>query len=232
MNSKKDTSVSHRALDEIVKIKTALVTDIGKFKLEVVNQLKDFAEKHNSLAAQVASLEGVLKNLMNFVASELGKGQGSFEARFISIARSIRGVDVNVLAIAEMQKEIIGQLTQIDAVFQKLRSSGNDLPIDLTEAEIEQVKTDAGAWYQDLLQSAFVAAQESMKRQEKAADEAYEAEQKRAKEAAEKLAAEQTQAQSIEDELKKAAANERAVTTSTSGGPGSDFPEGAEIFGG
>lgn len=255
----KNAGVSHRALDEAVKTKAALIADIGKFKMEVINAVKDIMEKHNAVAAQAAAHDQMIQNVVGFVAGKLGEANGGLEARFISIAKSIRGVDVNVLAIGEMLKELVGQLTQIDALISNLHKQTSNLlssnwsalsedgkykqlteedfvaykkALELSADDVADIKSNAETWYKELLTSAFRSAQESMRDQERAADAAYEAEQKRAKEAAEKAAAAQREQQALEDECKKAAADEQSLTAKTSGGQGSPYPEGAEIFGG
>lgn len=228
----KDQGIAHKVFDEVVKFKTMIITDIGKFKTEVIGVIKDLGEKHNALAAQVEAQGQMLQNIAGFVASKLGDFNGSTEARYISIAKSIRGVDLNVLAIGEMLKEVIGQLTQVDAFIGNLHTQTGTKALELSPEDIEALKKSAEEWYKELLRSAFAKAQENMREQERAADAAYEAEQKKAKEAAEKAAAEQKEQQTLEDECKKAALDDQSLAAKTSGGQGSPFPEGAEIFGG
>ncbi len=250
--TKKNPSISHRALDRLIEFQTKVTTDIGQFKVDVIkgfNTLKDTVreaiEKHNDLAASVSALEAIVRNVAGFAASKAGHADGNLEARFISIARGIRGQDLNILAMGEVLKEVVGQLTQTDAIFRKLMTNrdhfldGNLVQnetfakcFELSAEEVEMVKKDAESWYTDLVRSAFKTAQEKVREQEREADAAYEAEQQRAKEAAEQAAAEQAKTQAIKDELEKATQDERSISASTSGGPGADFPKGAEIFGG
>lgn len=248
----KNQGIAHKVFDDVVKFKTAITTDIGKFKTDVINAfngvkdiVKDAVEKHNNLAAQVAAQEEILRQVAGFVSSKLGETNGSTEARFASIAKSVRGQDLNILAMGEVLKEVVGQLTQNDVIMAQLVENSEKFlnsnvgPIEerqkifaksfqIEDADIPEVKKRAEDWFKELVTSAFRTAQENMIRQEREADEAYAKELQKAKEAAE----EQAKTQSLEEELRQATRDERTVSSSTSGGPGSPFPEGAEIFGG
>lgn len=226
--------------EHAINVKTAAIAKICN---EVV-------EKHNGLAAAIAAQEQVLKQIAGFTASELGKFQGETVSRFNTIARSLGGMDLNILALAEMAKEIVGQLTQTDTLFKKLHKAVADISVDhmtneksqtysvaleLTEAEIAEVKSSALEWYQDLVSSSFKKAQERADAQEKEALEKEAKEKAAALEAAvkaEEAAANKTEKETVESELKAASEAERSIVTDKSGGPGSAYPEGADIFGG
>lgn len=238
---KKPTSISHRALDELVKLQTSIVTDIGAFKTEVIKAITEVSTKHNDLAAHLAAVEGVTNNVAQFAASEIGKLGGTMQQQMNIVGQATNAIDLNVLALAELMKEVIGQITQVDVIFKKLHqgvrrlATSNHLDIstfsdvlDLADSEIAQVKADAEKWYQQMVASSFKAVRERLEKddQERKAQEAAVAAE------AEKKAAEVAEASVVEAELKKAAVDELSIARHTSGGSGSPFPDGAEIFGG
>lgn len=253
MSEKKGASISHRALDELIRFKTSLVTDIGQFKTDVLNAVKDIVKavsevqaKHNDLAAHIVAVEGMAKNTAAFAASEIGKMGGSVQRHLIDLDKSTSAIDLNVLALAEITKEVIGQLTQIDLLFTRLHSatefvfeSTGALPseffkkaLELSGSDMQEVKTSAEKWYGDLCASAFKAVRERLDADDKARREKEAVVAQEAKEAAEKAAKDAAELNSIAEELQKINSDERSVTVTTSGGSGSAFPEGADFFGG
>lgn len=211
--------VSHRLLDQMVKLEAkqdGKIAEIRKVCGEVV-------EKHNNLAAAQVAHDQVLKQVAGFTASELGKTQGNVSI----IGRSLEGIDRNVLALAELSREIIGQLTQVDALFKKLKQYDARIEVELTAEEVATIKADAEKWHKELLKSAFAAADRRIEEQRTEALQNDAA----AKAAAEQAAVE-SQKMTVESELKNAMVSDRTSVALTSGGPGSEFPEGAEIFGG
>lgn len=237
------------------RIKDMLV----KFEANVSSKIAEIANKHNDVVAKVAAIEGMVSQVAAFTASETGKFQGTVQGQMQTLGQSMSGIDLNVLALAELNKEVIGQLVQIDAIFKKLHGSVLNLfanthtllgdgsgavrqltnediaafknALEVTESDVSQIKVDADAWYSELLKSSFGRARERIENQAKAA--AAEAELEAAAavvaEEAAKNAAEET---AVQAELKNAELVERAVTAAASGGAGAAFPEGAEIFGG
>lgn len=257
----KTTTISHRALDEIMKFKTAVVTDIGQFKIDVIKAVKEIAEKHNDLATQLVALEGFAKNTAAFAASEIGKLGGMSQRHFNDIDRSMNAVDLNVLALAELSKEVIGQLTQVDVLITRLHSSikvllsgsvtdlDDTIPsgsvklitpsdiqkfkevLELSSVDVLEIKANAEKWYNDLVASAFKLVQARVEAEDKARQEKEAAAAQEAKEAAEKAAADEAETKAVEAEIQKANADDLAVAATTSGGAGASFPAGAEIFG-
>lgn len=241
---KKTTTISHRALDEIIKFKTSVVTDLGQFKVDIIKAVREIADKHNDLAAHFTALEGMVNNTAAFAASEIGKLGGTSQRHFNDIDRSMNAVDLNVLALAELSKEVVGQLTQVDVIFRKLDKSlkfllGNnpaiqtqiDKAFDLSEAEISEVKANAEKWYGDLVASAFKTVRARIDTEDAARREKEAAATQEAKEAAEKAAADEAETKAVEAEIQRANIDDLSVASATSGGSGSPFPVGAEIFG-
>jgi hypothetical protein len=237
-------NVAHQVLDRL-----------AKFEAQWSGKQNELVKKHNELASQIVAIEQIVKQVAAFTASEMGKFQGTAASHISALARSVSGLDLNILALAEMLKEVIGQLTHVDAIFKRvhvattnilanshgaLSEDGNirelkpeDLEtfknvLELSEQDMAKVKTDAEEWYQNLIMTAFKTAQERIATQER---EALEREAKEKAEA-DKVAAAAAESENVEAELKKAADAERTIVTQTSGGPGTAFPEGADIFGG
>ncbi len=262
----KNNNVAHRVIDDFVKFQTSIVTDIGKFKTDVLRAVQEINKavielqtKHNDMAAHLVAVEGIARNTAGFAASEIGKMNGTVHRHLHDLDKSVNAIDINVLALAELAKEVIGQLTQIDVLIGKFYSTTKTLfsnqfsglagesadvkaltqedinafqsAIDLTSEEIREVKERAERWYHDLVSIAFKTVRnrldaEDAERKKKDSEEAQ-----KAKEEAEKLATDQEEAKAMEDELRKANSSESSVAL-ISGGDGSPFPEGAEIFGG
>lgn len=255
------TTISHRALDELVKFQTAVITDIGKFKTEIITAVNEIGNKQNDLAAHVMAVEGVAKNTAAFAASEMGKMGGSFQRHLNDLDVAVNAIDLNVLALAEVAKEVIGQLTQIDALMGRLHAATKTIfshshsglnekepgfvhtltPEDLeafrtalvlADSDIQEIKSTAETWYGKLVASAFKTVRERTEAEDRARREKEAAAAKEAKEAAEKAASNKAEVQAVADEMQKANAAELSVAVTTSGGSGAPFPEGAEIFGG
>lgn len=246
MSGGKGNGLSHQVLDKIVKFEASQQAKMG-----------ELIAKHNSMAAQINAQEAIMKNMAAWIAQELGKAQGTHQGQIRLLRDSIGGMDLNVLALAEVCREMIGQFTQVDTVLKKLHASVEKILIDnrhgdasgrlveltqedikgfrdilaLSEAEIDTVKKDAQDWYADLLKASFKIAKDRIDEglaQEKAAAEAEQA----AKEAADKAVVDAEESKVVEAELQNASAAERTVAANVSGGPGSAFPEGAEVWGG
>lgn len=199
----------------------------------IEKERNEMVKKHNDMASQLVAQEQMIKQMAAFMASEMGKFQGTVAQHVATLGRSTQGLDMNIFALAELCKELVGQVTQMDFIFQKIGAKDNSLlgVMELSEEDRAKIKEESTRWYNQLVKSCFARAQAEIARQEEAAAEKEKAE----REAAEKAALEQ-EAQSekaaVNDELKKAAEAERAIVANTSGGPGAAFPDGAEIFGG
>lgn len=262
----KNNTVAHKVIDDIVKLRTALTIDIGKFKTEVITAVQEINKavvelqtKHNDMAAHLTAVEGIARNTAGFAASEIGKMGGTVHRHLHDLDRSVNAIDINVLALAELAKELVGQVTQIDVIISKLHSAIDtvfsrvpggyniDPPskvtygairedfrksLELADSDVQELKTRAQKWYEDLVAAAFKTVRNRIDAEEAARKEKEIEEAQKAKESAEQLIADQTEAETIEDEMQKANSAELEVAVSVSGGDGSPFPDGAEIFGG
>ncbi len=254
MSGGKD-GVAHRLLDQMAKLEAKVNGKLAE-QAKVINTVVD---RHNQLAAGMAALEEIMKNMAGFTASELGKMQAMTEKNIGILDRSIYGVDYNVIALSMLLKEVVGQLVQADTYFKKLHSTTKNLlsnqygglnddgqakvmtpemieefknALELTEEEKTSVREDSMKWYKELVKSSFAAAKQQMEKQEAEARAQAAKEKAEAEAAAAKAEAEQTEKTAVESELKAAAEAERSIVANKSGGPGSAFPDGADIFGG
>jgi hypothetical protein len=244
-STSKSTSISHQALDGLVKFQTSIVTDLGKFKTEVIKSVQEIAEKHNELGTHLAAVDTLARNAAAFAASEIGKMGGTVQHQLNIVGQATNAIDLNVLALAELTKEVVGQLTQIDTIFKKLAGKlksvlGDDPAVqlkidesfDLSADEVSQVKENAIKWYTEMVAFAFKSVQDRLAKEDQERKEAEAAAQKAARETAEAQAAAEAEPKTVEDELRKANMDELTVAAHTSGGSGSPFPDGADIFGG
>lgn len=214
-------TVAHQVLDRL-----------RGFEVGWNTKMQELVTRHNDLSAKMAAIESVVNNVASFMAAEMGKQHGQVQGQFNSVGRSLDTVDLNIIALSEVVKELVGQLTQIDFIFRKLRDSGSKFSLDLTEEELSQIKEDAEAWNKELLTSAFKSAQSIIKEQNDKAKAAAVAQEMAAKEAADAATTAAAEAETVGRELRDAESVERSLTATASGGQGSQYPDGAEIFGG
>lgn len=202
---------------------------------QLLDRLKSFGEawekkqnelvaKHNELAKAIQEVQAGQQKIAVFAAQEVGKLLAQQQVLARELGKSIDHLDLNVLASAEILKEIFGQLTQIDTLFNKWQAESGKT-IEVAEADIEVIKKQAEDWFKDVTASAFRTIQQRREEEEKAR---LEAEQK-AKEEAEKAAKDKAEAEAVEQEMLK---GEAGVQQVGAGGPGSEIPDGAEVFGG
>lgn len=211
----KKQDVAHRVLDAVAKIE---------------NKQREIAQKHNDMAAQLAAMEGLTKQIAAFTASELGKIGGTLQRQIRSIGEATNAIDVNVLALAEVLKEIISYITQIDYSLSAFRVTGNNSDIEINSAMFAVIKETASNRYKELVAASFKVVQDRLDQEDKERQAKEIAEAQLAKEAAEKASAIE-ESKRIETELQRAHLAERAIVPSVSGGAGSPFPQGAQIFG-
>lgn len=205
--------------------------------LDIVKQqrdkVKEVVEKHNELTAKLSDVEKRQQQIAVFAAQEFGKLMAQTRTTTQSLVDSIDHLDLNVLSMVEILKELFGQITQADHFFKKLAHGdlppvpGND-PLELSEEEIKQVKDEAETWYNDVVASAFKKVQDRRAEEDRRRAE----ELKKQKEAAEQAAKDEQEKRTVEKELQSAAEQERGVQVVGTGGPGAAIPEGADVFGG
>jgi hypothetical protein len=214
MNNKKKSgpNVAHRMLDEM-----------AKFEAGMSAKMAELVAKHNEITAKQAALEGALKNIASAIGNQFAVLFADRDVRDKEYAGALSGLDLNILALAEMMKEVFCQLRKTDVYIDNDGSPSNEA--------VEKIKEEGEKWMEEVTKSAFKVVQDRLTAEAEVRKAAFEAE-KKAKEEAAKAEVEKTEAQSVEAELRNAETVDRAVVAATSGGGGSVYPEGAEIFGG
>lgn len=189
-------------------------TGAGAVLASVTGKIQSFAaewaEKHNQLAKSVESI-------FKMATAELGKVWSNQQG----LADSLDHMDLNVLAIAEINKNIYRRLTEHEAKLKKLEELA-DTPL------LSQDLADAwDAEYKEEIKKAFTIVLERRAKEDAARAEAREREKREAAAAEEA----KKEAERAEEELRRAE-SEGLVRDAASGGQGASIPDGAQIFGG
>jgi hypothetical protein len=212
----KGKGVAHKILD-----------DMAKFEVRWTAKQEEIVAKHNDLVTHMAGLEAAIKSIGSAAGTEIAKLVTGQELRDREFGGALSGLDLNILAMAEIVKEIFGQLSQIDTLFDRIFSKA-DLGASLSEDDRTGIKAKAEEWLKQVTISAFSTVQNRFAAEAKARQEAEQA----AKEEAEKAASAKQEAERVEKELQQAEATDRSLVGTTTGGAGTSFPEGADIWGG
>lgn len=196
---------------------------LEKFAKQWNSKLDEVITKHNVLATRCKAIEETQEKIAKFAALEFGKIQAGHQHVTNEFAKSIDVLDLNVLTSAEILKEVFGQLQHIDELLKQ------DPVLATATVDLEAAKKQAETWYGEVTKAAFHRVQDMRAEHQRQ----REAEDLRAKEAAEKAAEEKAN----QEETSKAAeilrtAEAQTVHQTDGSGPGSEIPEGAEVFGG
>jgi hypothetical protein len=160
----------------------------------------DWATKHNGVAKQVQEL-----------AKQVAQDIGQLSAYVQVQADSIDRLDLNLLALAELNKRLCLQVMQSRA------------PADTPKEDIER---EAQEFYKKELAGSFDVA---LKRRKEAEEAAAAARQKAAEE---RKAAAEAKSEAERAEKVLLDAERGLINEATGGGQGVPIPEGAEVFGG
>lgn len=185
-------------------------------------KLNEVVAAHNAISEHLTKIEAVQQNIARWVSTEFGKSLAEQKMFGNSVADAVTHVDNNVMALSEVVREVFGQLTQIDRFFKKV--TGPDNTPKLTDEEVEDVKAEATDWYRQVTETSFATVQRMREVDEQIRMEKVQ----QAKEATERAASE---ANSAEQELRRAAFDDLGVQQFT-GGVGAEYPDGADVFGG
>lgn len=190
--------------------------------VQKVNQLATKLEEAVAVINKVSEDQGKLAKIM---AMELGKMGAIHKISTDALQKQFAHLDLNVLATAEVLREVFGQLTQVDKYLGVLCAKASpEENITLTQS-FQELREQSDLWWQNVTARAFTVVQERL-----AEDDAkLEAEKLKAKEAAEKAAKDKTEAEKVEAELRESEARNLATMN---GGAGAEVPEGADVFGG
>jgi len=210
---KKQEKRSAKKKDGVSSLISSIAGQTQKF-------INEWSEKHNSLANHVTA---TFNTIMGEV-QKVWQNQAAF-------AGSLEHVDGNVLAFAQMLKDVYSRFAIIDAMLKKLE--------ELTESKLiegmeEELKTAGETLYAEQVKAAFDLVNEQRKREAEAREAALEkadAEDKAARDA--QKAAEAVKAETeVAQRALSEAENEKFEDVSKTGGKGQDIPEGAQVFGG
>lgn len=190
-------------------------------------------KKQTGLQAFVAQLQGVQQKFINEWSDKFNKLGSSVDAVFKvatnevgrlwanqqRIVESIDHIDVNVLAIAELNKRLMKQIHLQRSCIVKL--------CEMAEIEIPLVDDEAAlAAYTEQMKESFDVVNERRKKENEERQAAMEKAQADAVAAAEA----KTEAERAEKALRDT--EQESLNDATSGGPGVEIPEGAQVFGG
>lgn len=177
----------------------------------------------------VAMTKAIQQNSEN--VKKLAAMIGQQEAKIGVLAGSADGLDNNVLALAEMMKEVFGQLTQFDELLKILDFRKDGKPLDEL-IDVELVKKQATSWYQDILKDSFQKVHKRME-EHRAQQLAQKAEKERLEkqkaEEVEKAVTDTKERETMEAERQTIESNPLAQSSVSEQSP---IPEGAHVFGG
>jgi hypothetical protein len=191
---------------------------------ELLGKLKEFAD---AWATKLAEMADRLDKLTVQISSEVG----SIWTAVQSLAKSAIAHDTSILAQDKINREVFGQLAQIDKLLNATTTEEQRAKLLVPE----ELRADAQKWYHDIVASAFqqVAADRAAKQAAEAEARQKQAEEEAAKQAAAAAATAEQQdkkeAQTVETALRQA---ETPTLTAKDGGEGQTaYPPGAEFFG-
>jgi len=220
---------------KIVKIQKKLTLDesvktigdrVDRFMKAMDAKMGELVQKHNDQAAAIGDLQKVQQQIATFAASEFGKVLGQQQAIAMELGKSIDHLDVNVLALAEVSKEVFGQFQQLDYILQNGAVVDGKLITDIPDTAIPEIKDGATKWHTDVVSAAFKTVVE--RRQAEETNRAKAAAQ--VQEEALQAAIDRDEAAKAENELR--AAESASIISQGAGGSGVDIPVGADVYGG
>lgn len=203
---------------------------VDRFAESMRSKMEEVIAKHNALAGEIEGVKKLQQQFMMFTAQEFGKATAQQQAIASELGSTIDHLDVNVLSLAEVMKEVFGQLQQIDFIFQNAKvvtppEGGYKLDVDvIKDADVPDIKEGAQKWFDTVVGAAFKTIQERRAEEQRVAEENA----RKAKEEAERAEKDKTEKELIEKEL----ARDSGVQQIGAGGLGADIPEGADVFGG
>lgn len=212
----------NEGIQDLINRQRTLTANVDKTMTEMV-------EKHNNMAAKNQAIEELMSKVVTLTAGQLGQLEAKQHAVNIEFDRSMAGIDRNVLALAEMTKELFGHIAQADQFFKRLAAAAN-ISLALTDEQSAQLREEAAKWYHDVTVSAFETVRLRLEEDQKERSRQAEAELL-AKQEAEKAAKDLSEADRMMAGFQQAEGMDRAMVAQL-GGSGSDIPEGADVFGG
>lgn len=188
-----------------------LIDKVDRFGASWEAKHNEVIEKFNQMANSVELLKEMQQKIATFAAGEFGKLAAQQQMVVQQFGNSLEHLDMNVLATAEILREVFGQLSQVDDVLKRVSPD-----IEMDDEKIESLKAQATEWMREVTSAAFIVVQ-----QRKVAEEST-------RKVAEESATQKIEMETIEKELAATTGIQQVLST---GGQGSDIPEGADVFG-
>jgi hypothetical protein len=221
---------------KVEKIEASLVAQFNVSRAAIIKEANEIIDSmREKLFVEVNEIVGKVDTLAKQVASYAAVECGKIGTMNTINAESIDKLDDNILCMANIMKEVFGQLSQIDEMLKLLDLKPDGKPLE-ERVDPDVIRKAATAWYEDIVADGFRKVQAAKEAASKARQEAREkaaAEAAAAKEkeiAAMAVEKDRTEAAAAQEALNKA--EEPSLVPAGAAGPGSDIPEGAEVFGG
>ena len=161
--------------------------------------------------------------LQNFAVG-MAKQIATMFSNVQSLAQASMAHDTGILSLDKVNLEVFGQLAQIDTILKNLATKEQ-----LEEwVKPDEIREKAAQWYMHCTKMAFQQVQAERAEQQKQREEMLK-KQREEKEAAEQAEAAKKADDVVVDAVRQAESPQLVVHE---GGPGSDLPEGAQVFGG
>jgi signal transduction histidine kinase len=189
----------------------------------MVAMTKALQEHQQSVKASFEKFTSDVVEKVNGLARLVGQQQ----AQLGVLAGAGEGIDRNVLAMAEMMKEVFGQLTMIDEMLKVMDFKKDDKSLEeLVDDDV--VRKTALEWYQSTVASSFETVNTKMA-EHRAAQAAAKEQQAAAPPAEAELSEEDRERERIAKEFQEPGS---AIATPAPAPEQPHIPEGAQIFGG
>jgi hypothetical protein len=181
----------------------------------------------SSIEKRLSTLEEKLTGLLSSLVPHLGDQQVKTEILIESFDR----MDVNVLSLVHVCKEVFGQLSQIDEMLKLVDPATDGKTLD-ERVDTEHIKSSAEAWFKEVVASAISKVLHDRAENKKKREEEAKAAEK-AKEEDDAVRAEAAVAEAALKEAEDPAAVRGMMKdTAVLDEAGSFIPEGAQVFGG
>lgn len=224
--SKYTGQVNKKQQERDKKKQSGALAAIASIQGQVQKFANEWAEKHNTLNQHVEEIK-------RLSATEFGKLWGNQQL----FADSNEGMDRNVMALAELAKDVFLRLELSDRIVKKLAEKLN-ISLDDIAPDLEEVKAAATATYKEVVKEAMSAAVETIRKNQEAMAEQRRLAQEEMAKAIEEQKKAEAEALAAAEEAKKAESALRGAEADDvsniqqAGGAGVDVPEGAQVFGG
>ncbi len=206
----------------------AMVASIAGQTQKFINE---WTEKFNSFVSEWVDKHNALNTQVVEVASNSAGEIGKMWAVLQELVRSIDHLDVNVLALAQLNKSLYTRLYRYEELFKQIAEHIADGRVHaglVTDGfkQVEEIEAKSKDMYEADMSAAFALVNERRRKEM----EEKEAARKKAEEETKAAVAAKAEAELAEKALLEAESEK--LSDATSGGQGAIIPEGAQVFGG